>query len=366
MALISKPMTQTAVSNHPASSSIKKNRRGISCALTHEQLESCLEETKKESEFYYALFSALAFTGAKIGQIATSRWNDFTGDAFLVRSGRISYCPERAVKDDRLTACIARWKNIQIGRHAFSEYGLLFPSPRDVTKPIARPRVDEFLRMVCGRLKIHGASTHSFRITWLQNQSPDSLVESSVYSSRSLGVLRGGTINRDSNIAASEGSENEAEPTPPPALRLDEEWGALEGAREWQYVPCVRNQCGDCVPTTDVSNGLYAVRYKSIQAYVGMSVGVRSRLANNLRHAPRMIGTLPGGSVWVLAIPRIYNLHLLEEIYIAQTKPCLNKVWDDIRYHCFPRAQSTMTAEDKRQLVSVIRRRHAELCAASS
>ena len=79
-----------------------------------------------------------------------------------------------------------------------------------------------------------------------------------------------------------------------------------------------------------------------------------------------MIGTLPGGSVWVLAIPRIYNLHLLEEICIAQTKPCLNKVWDDIRYHCFPRAQSTMTAEDKRQLVSVLHRLHAELCAASS
>ena len=68
------------------------------------------------------------------------------------------------------------------------------------------------------------------------------------------------------------------------------------------------------------------MRLNSVQAYVGMSVDLKTRLAKNLR-APRMIGTLPGGSVRAPPIPRIYNLARLEEIYIQQTIPRLNHIW---------------------------------------
>ena len=71
-----------------------------------------------------------------------------------------------------------------------------------------------------------------------------------------------------------------------------------------------------------------------------------------------MIGTLPGGSVWILPIPRIYNLALLEEIYIAQTSPCLNQIWDDLRFQVFPAAQSCMRPENKCNLIETIYSRH--------
>ena len=71
-----------------------------------------------------------------------------------------------------------------------------------------------------------------------------------------------------------------------------------------------------------------------------------------------MIGSLPGGSVWILPVARIYNLALLEDIYIEQTSPCLNKIWDDLRYHVFPATQSCMTPENKLNLIETIYSRH--------
>ena len=97
-----------------------------------------------------------------------------------------------------------------------------------------------------------------------------------------------------------------------------------------------------------------------------MSVNLHLRLAKNLRHAPRMIGSLPGGSVWILPLPRIYNLAFLEDIYIEQTSPCLNKIWHDLSYHVFPATQSCMTAENKFSLIETIYSRHHAAQAAQS
>ena len=89
-----------------------------------------------------------------------------------------------------------------------------------------------------------------------------------------------------------------------------------------------------------------------------MSVNLHQRLAKNQRHASRMIGSLPGGSVWILfwilPLPSIYNLALLEDIYIEQTSLCLNKIWHDLNYHVFPAAQSCMTAENKFSLIETM------------
>ena len=150
----------------------------------------------------------------------------------------------------------------------------------------------------------------------------------------------------------------EETPTAPPPLSLDSNWSAMAGAHQWQSIRLVANTAGDVIPDAPAINGLYVVRLNSIQAYVGMSVNLERRLAKELRHAPRMIGTLPGGSVWILPIPRIYNLALLEEIYIAQTSPCLNQIWDDLRFQVFPATQSCMTSENKCYLIETINSRH--------
>ena len=108
---------------------------------------------------------------------------------------------------------------------------------------------------------------------------------------------------------------------------MDAERGAMAGMRCWQSVRLIENASGDLISDAPAVNGLYAVRLNSVQAYVGMSVDLKTRLAKNLRRAPRMIGTLPSGSVRALPIPRIYNLARLEEIYIQQTIPRLNHIW---------------------------------------
>ena len=62
--------------------------------------------------------------------------------------------------------------------------------------------------------------------------------------------------------------------------------------------------------------------------------------------------------MWILPVPRIYNLALLEDIYIEHTSPCLNKIWDDLRYHVFPATQSCMTPENRSYLIETIYSRH--------
>ena len=62
--------------------------------------------------------------------------------------------------------------------------------------------------------------------------------------------------------------------------------------------------------------------------------------------------------MWILPVPRIYNLALLEDIYIEHTSPCLNKIWDDLRYHVFPATQSCMTPENRSYLIETVCSRH--------
>ena len=132
----------------------------------------------------------------------------------------------------------------------------------------------------------------------------------------------------------------------------------MAGMRCWQSVRLIENASGDLIPDAPAVNGLYAVRLNSVQAYVGMSVDLKTRLAKNLRRAPRMIGTLPSGSVRALPIPRIYNLARLEKIYIQQTIPRLKHIWNDLRFHVLPATQSCMTPENRRYLIETIRNRH--------
>ena len=97
-----------------------------------------------------------------------------------------------------------------------------------------------------------------------------------------------------------------------------------------------------------------------------MSVNLHQRLAKNQRHAPRMIGSLPGGSVWILSLPRIYNLAFIEDIYIEEASLCLNKIWHDLSYHVFPAEQSCMTAENEFSLLETVYSRHRAAQAAQS
>ena len=90
---------------------------------------------------------------------------------------------------------------------------------------------------------------------------------------------------------------------------MDAERGAMAGMRCWQSVRLIENASGDLIPDAPAVNGLYVVRLNSIQTYVGMSVDLHGRFAKRMRHAPRMIGTLPGGSVGYFRSRAFTNLH---------------------------------------------------------
>ena len=261
------------------------------------------------------------------------------------------------VAGPKLMSLVRKWREDRSREGLANQEDFLFKGARPGTH-ITRRSVDHLLKQFCEKLEIQGASTHSFRLTWLREQPDQVVAQRALYSSRSLG-------NITRHDAAAQGAmldhalePSEETPTAPPPLTLDSEWGAMAGAHQWQSIRLVANTAGDIIPDAPAINGLYVVRLNSIQAYVGMSVNLETRLARNLRHAPRMIGTLPGGSVWILPIPRIYNLALLEEIYIAQTSPCLNQIWDDLRFQVFPATQSCMTSENKCYLIETIYSRH--------
>ena len=290
-------------------------------------------------------------------EILTVRWNDVQANELVLEPLKSPKKSARMVACPKLMGLLRKWREAQSREDLANQDDFVFKGTKSGTH-IRRQAADSMLRKVCARLDIKGASTHSFRLTWLRDQPDQCVAQRALYSSRSVGEINRHDPAAQGAILDHAFDPYEETPTAPPPLSLDSEWGAMAGAHQWQSIRLVANTAGDVIPDAPAINGLYVVRLNSIQAYVGMSVNLERRLAKELRHAPRMIGTLPGGSVWILPIPRIYNLALLEEIYIAQTSPCLNQIWDDLRFQVFPATQSCMTSENKCYLIETIYSRH--------
>ena len=331
----------------------KKHGRGTSCAFKPEQIQALLAEAWKDSDFYGTFFTVCALTGAKVSQVCNARWSDVRKGALLIRQTRIASNPVRHIEKKELIDVLNKW---YIKQGTPAEDAFIFHG-RVPGKAISRKTVDDCLRKMCVRVNIQCASTHSFRLSWMEASSPQDIAQ--IYSRRTVGNVFRSDVSGPSTSARKPNDpcvECE-EATAPPPLLLDAEWGMLAGAHAWQPLTFVDNSAGDLVPDAPTANGLYVVRLQSKQAYIGMSTDLKARMIV-LRHAPRMIGALPGGGVWILQVPRIYNLALLEEIYMDQTSPCLNQIWDDLRFDIFPRTQACMTYENKCCLVDAICNRH--------
>ena len=100
---------------------------------------------------------------------------------------------------------------------------------------MTRVSVDRCLRRLCAMLEIKGASTHSFRLTWLKEQPEQDVAHQSLYSSRTLGCFRQDPAAQGT---APEGAGKlcDEAPTAPPPLIVDSERGAMAGMRCWQSV----------------------------------------------------------------------------------------------------------------------------------
>ena len=101
-----------------------------------------------------------------------------------------------------------------------------------------------------------------------------------------------------------------------------------------------------------VSNAAEARKYIAVAHVACPGTSARKKDVSQLQR------DLERYCVWILPVPRIYNLALLEDIYIEHTSPCLNKIWDDLRYHVFPATQSCMTPENRSYLIETIYSRH--------
>ena len=73
----------------------------------------------------------------------------------------------------KLAQALQHWKTQWPTVYArdYEKTDWVFPAPKDVTKHLGRPRVDEALRASCRKAGIEGVSTHSFRRSALTQAS---------------------------------------------------------------------------------------------------------------------------------------------------------------------------------------------------
>ena len=73
----------------------------------------------------------------------------------------------------KLAQALQQWKSQwpPVYGRDYEKTDWVFPAPKDVTKHLGRPRVDEALRASCRKAGIEGVSTHSFRRSALTQAS---------------------------------------------------------------------------------------------------------------------------------------------------------------------------------------------------
>ena len=114
-----------------------------------------------------AALSVCRFTACRISECLSLRWENIMQDTLVFP--RMITKEKMATREvpisPKLQLILVEWKSVwpSIFKRDFGRADFVFPSPTDVSKHWARPRVDEGLRAACKVAGIEGASTHSFR-----------------------------------------------------------------------------------------------------------------------------------------------------------------------------------------------------------
>lgn len=144
---------------------MKANRSGQAATLTPEQLDQIIAGCSPK---FAAALSVCRFTACRITESLSLRWENIAPDTVVFP--RLITKKKMATREipisPKLALALQQWRvewPIVYGRD-FEKSDFVFPAPRDLSKHLGRPRVDEALRVSCEKVGIEGASTHSFRL----------------------------------------------------------------------------------------------------------------------------------------------------------------------------------------------------------
>jgi integrase/recombinase XerD len=114
-----------------------------------------------------ALFGLCLYTGCRISEALSLRWEDIQADLITFR--------RRNTKGKLATRAVHIHPHLQAFLDAYRSpmtvHGYLFPGRSPHPTPLTRFMADKILRMACDRIGLHGISTHSFRRTALTTMS---------------------------------------------------------------------------------------------------------------------------------------------------------------------------------------------------
>ena len=151
---------------------VKANRSGQAATLTPEQLDQIIAGCSPK---FTAVLSVCRFTACRITESLSLRWENIMPDTLVFP--RLITKKKMATREipisPKLAQALQQWKSqwpAVYGRD-YEKTDWVFPAPKDVTKHLGRPRVDEALRASCRKAGIEGVSTHSFRRSALTQAS---------------------------------------------------------------------------------------------------------------------------------------------------------------------------------------------------
>ena len=142
----------------------KCDRSGQAAVLSTEELENLMQLLPP---FYRAVFQTARFSAGRISEVLHLKWSNVYADFLVIpkaitkKKVRTREIPLHPVLKAELCVWRAKWP--ELFRRPVEGADFLFPSCRDVTKPITRVSADRTLRSACEKAAYSGVSTHSFR-----------------------------------------------------------------------------------------------------------------------------------------------------------------------------------------------------------
>ena len=150
----------------------KTNRSGQAASLSPEQLDQIIAECGPNVR---GALSMCRFTACRITECLSLRWENVTSESVVFP--RLITKKKMATRtvpiSPKLQPIVTQWKaewSRAFNREA-DKSDFVFPSQRDVSKRLARQRIDDALRAACRKVGLEGVSTHSFRRSALTQAS---------------------------------------------------------------------------------------------------------------------------------------------------------------------------------------------------
>ena len=138
----------------------KSCRCGQAEILDSDRLDVLMAELKPECR---AVLSTCRFTAARINEALNLKWENVTPTAIVIPKA----CTKKRMATRTIPMHPKLWEEVVRWRATFetepNKTDWVFPSKKDMTKHFPRRTVDHELRKVCGKLRLEGVSTHSFR-----------------------------------------------------------------------------------------------------------------------------------------------------------------------------------------------------------